>query len=104
MIAATGHSTAHHQLNARVHWLPDGRFLLAYDTVDANIDDFWGISVRAYNAFGFDDGPRRRANRTASGDQRLGFLIPVSTNRVWTGWTGTDSDGAGIRYRVLERF
>ena len=62
------------------------------------------MSVRAFDAQGFPRGPARLANRQQMGDQSLGFVLPVSTNRLWVGWTTEQDDGSrAARFRVLER-
>ena len=93
------------QSNPRVAWMPDGSFVTAW--TDSHADgNGTSVKARSFNGDGEPRDPRRLANRTWTGDQTLGFLVPVGLNRVWLGWTdtGDQSRGARVRYRVLQRF
>ncbi len=93
------------ETNPRVGWLRDGRPVVGYSAANVDREGF-AVQIRAFDSFGFPTDPRRTANRTTAGNQMLGFLLPVSTNRVWVGWEGPEPGGedGGVRVRVLQRF
>ncbi len=89
------------QVRPVVHGLPDGRFVVAWESDDTGDGSFGCIRARIFDSDGSATGPDFVVNSTTSGHQGAPSIMSLSDGRFVVAWASAEPAGGVIRARVF---